>query len=126
LRPKTFDRVSGKLYRYPCIVVTMTDEDVVSRAAILINSKVSNLKASKPGGKPQFRATIRGKYSIELMKKLYPLMGDRRKRQLDIIFDFEAKRIDLNESHRLLARESSKGRKRSSSGQFIKEINEIS
>lgn len=67
--------------RYAVIEVTMTDEDVVKRAAGLMDVSVAFRHAPAKimaGHKPTYRARLRGRRAEDLMRQLMPLMGQRR------------------------------------------------
>ncbi len=75
---------NGKTYRYPRIGVTMTDRDVIARAALMFGTGVYDIKPSGPNSYlPQFRTGIGGQKAYEWMLKLYSFMGARRKSQMD-------------------------------------------
>lgn len=75
-------KYKGKTYRYPRLTVNMTDLDVIERAAALIGCKVQVLPV-QPGRLPAFRATRVGSAAAALMRELRPLMGERRRAQID-------------------------------------------
>jgi hypothetical protein len=83
----------GREYRYPKIVVGMTDLDVIEHAASLLGeNKVYPLPPSKQGErKPAFRAHVSGRKAADLMHQLYPLLGQRRRARIDqILTEYEA------------------------------------
>lgn len=71
----------------PIIRLQMTDRDVVARAAILMGVKCSEHQWSKryadKDWKPTFMATVKGIRAVQLMRDLYPLLGERRQAQID-------------------------------------------
>lgn len=74
------ERCGGKV-RYSVVEVTMTDHDVVTRAADLMGVKPAYRFApakQKAGHQPTWRARLRGKRAESLMHELLPLMGTRR------------------------------------------------
>lgn len=76
--------IKTKTNKLPCISVEMTDEDIINRVALLFGNKYQKNKCRKIGYKQSFSVRLRGKKSSELMKILYPLMGIRRKQQIDL------------------------------------------
>jgi hypothetical protein len=84
--------VRGKVYLYPKIVVTMTDLDVIQRAATLIGNAVYNVPLQKNGVSKlsQYRAQVSGVKAAELMRQLLPYMGKRRTDKIrEILRDYE-------------------------------------
>ena len=64
-----------------CVIVqlSMTDRDVVAKAAQLIGSKAVGYKRpSRPCGKPMFYCYLGGDRADVLMQQLLPFMGERR------------------------------------------------
>lgn len=78
----------------PVMVLAMTDEDVVQRAAKLFGGvTVQVCTPQQRHHKVPFVARLTGRKAVQLMRKLYPLMGERRQRQmLRAIYSFEDKR----------------------------------
>ncbi|QGH78304.1 HNH endonuclease [Streptomyces phage Tribute] len=76
--------VKGKVYLYPKIVVTMTDLDVIQRAATLLGNAVYNVPLQKNGVSKlkQYQAQISGAKAADLMKELLPHMGRRRSEKI--------------------------------------------
>lgn len=74
--------VNEKLYLYPRIVITMTDCDVISKAAKMFATSVYTLPPSKDGRKQQYRAQINGYRAVVLMSRLLKYMGDRRSKKI--------------------------------------------
>lgn len=85
------NRGGGKTYRYPKIVVGMTDRDIIERVAAIFGTSVYNLpdytypQYQKPR-KPAYRAAVQGTKAAELMKALYPWLGARRRAKVDEVF----------------------------------------
>ena len=79
--------VKGKVYYYPRVVVTMTDEDVIQRAARVFGTGVYTVpqRKDRPQDKQQWRAQINGSRAAELMSLLRPNMGNRRGKKIDEI-----------------------------------------
>ena len=87
-------RYKGSTYRYPKIVVQMTDEDVVRRIAGLFSTRYCQL-ARKPPHKNVFSCAISGARAADLMRELLPYMGERRRRRIDeILTAYETSSFD--------------------------------
>ncbi len=68
----------------PYISLQMTDEDVVARAANLFQVGYQRTKNRKPGlWKASYMVQFRGSRAASLMRDLRPLMGVRRKSQIE-------------------------------------------
>ena len=76
---------NGRIYRYPQIVIQMTDEDVVQRVADVFGTKLyRNKKVYGTGSKLLcFKAVCSGQRAATWMAKLRPMMGVRRKLKID-------------------------------------------
>lgn len=64
----------------------MTDEDIVHRAAVLMNTIVYADHSERyrlNGWKQPFMCTVSGAKAVRLMKEIYPFMGERRQKQID-------------------------------------------
>lgn len=70
----TFDLHKGK---YARIRVSMTDRDVVGRAAHLMDGRI-RMTISPVGLKPMFHTEITGHKAEAIMRELLPFMGARR------------------------------------------------
>jgi hypothetical protein len=69
------------------VALAMTDEDVVSRAAMLLEtSRQAPPYRRAVHHKPVYTARFRGLRAVEVMQALYPMMGARRQRQIDEAF----------------------------------------
>ncbi len=69
----------------PRIQVFMTDEDIIAQAADFFGVRYSLARrygAEAMKWKPAYLTHLRGKRAVELMKQLYPLMGNRRQEQI--------------------------------------------
>ena len=66
------------------VALSMTDEDVVQRAALLLEAPVFALERRKVHYKPAFVMRVRGRRAIEVMTALRPRMGERRRSQIDL------------------------------------------
>lgn len=82
--------VNKKLYLYPKIVVSMTDQDVIRRVCSLFETSVYVVPKDKRGDwKQQYRASIQGARAASLMQQLLPWMGERRSAKiLDILSQY--------------------------------------
>jgi hypothetical protein len=81
----TSQRHRGRVYRYPKIVVNMTDQDVIARAAAMFGTSIYALPP-RVGYKQQWRATANGSYAAAWMCDLYPWLGLRRRARVAAIF----------------------------------------
>lgn len=68
--------------RTPRISVQMIDADIISRVADLFGVKAAGPRLISDY-KPIFTATLKGARAIALMHLLHPLMGARRRGQID-------------------------------------------
>ena len=69
--------------RAPRISLAMTDSDVVHRAAALLGVRSVYAYTRRQGRKTSFQFAVRGSRATEVMRLLYPLMGARRKAQIE-------------------------------------------
>jgi hypothetical protein len=84
-------RVGGKVYRYPCVAVAMTDRDVIERAASLMGTVVRFAQNTR-GNKPYWRAHRTGAPAVEIMQRIRSLMGKRRSGRIDgLIAEWDAR-----------------------------------
>lgn len=72
-------RMSG---RSIAISVSMTDRDVIDRAATLMRGRVFALRAHLPHYKPPWRAQVKGPRAAGWMMTIYELLGMRRRQQV--------------------------------------------
>ncbi len=81
-------RSSERDGRRPIIRVQMTDRDVVARVAVIWGvAVISGGKQRFEHYKPTFIAKISGARGADWMRRLRPLMGERRKAQIDSALD---------------------------------------
>lgn len=68
----------------PRISLQMTDEDVVRRVATMFKLTYvqSRRYEKKVNWKQSFCVILRGQRAVSLMKRLYPYMGERRKKRI--------------------------------------------
>ncbi|MDA8098415.1 MAG: hypothetical protein M0042_02165 [Nitrospiraceae bacterium] len=69
--------VGGKIYRYPHIVIGMTDKDTIDRVGALFGTKTANPDNGE-GRKPFYRAQITGAKAADFMQSILPYMSARR------------------------------------------------
>jgi hypothetical protein len=69
--------------RLVTVRVSMTDRDVVARAASLMGVGIASFRPKNPKHRPVWIATAKGTRARELMVMLKPLMGERRQSQID-------------------------------------------
>lgn len=68
----------------PRIGIQMTDYDIIWRVSKMFGVKyVQPRRYEKNGWKQCYCAVLRGSKAVDLMKRLRPLMGSRRKKQID-------------------------------------------
>lgn len=67
----------------PRIVLQMTDEDVVARAAKLLGVACVPYPARQVNWKPTFVCRLTGNRAVIVMQQLHPIMGTRRQQQID-------------------------------------------
>ena len=68
--------------RMPIISLQMTDEDVVAKVSQLFGVKYYSVPPKKEHHKTVFSMRLRGYHAVEIMKKLNPLMSNRRQSQI--------------------------------------------
>ncbi|HEX2907188.1 MAG TPA: hypothetical protein VHO69_10035 [Phototrophicaceae bacterium] len=70
--------------KYPQIKINMTDYDVITHVTNLFD--VTYIQTSIPKydhWKPNYGTLVKGKRAVRLMCQLYPLMGERRRQQIE-------------------------------------------
>ncbi len=67
----------GRRYKYrrPVIQLGMNDRDVVARASVIMQCAAPRAYPSAPG---HYKIMVAGKRAVELMRVLFPHMGQRR------------------------------------------------
>jgi len=91
------------------ITLSLTDKDVVERCVKILNSTYYCIPERHNGHKKTYGFQIKSEKSISIMNALYPYMGERRKKTIDVVkkkWEFhceksfeankKASRIDLN------------------------------
>jgi hypothetical protein len=79
-------REKDKTYWVPRIQLAMVDQDVVERAANLMNVSFHHVHPPsfvRAGAQAQWRLGLRGKRAVSLMMALYPHLGGRRREQIE-------------------------------------------
>jgi len=102
------------------ISVQMTDEDIIKRVSELFGVSYFYIKSKNVKWKDTYSTRVRGKSAVELMKELRPLMGVRRKGQID-----EATKAFKPLRKTFLDEDIQQIKKMQSSGMFHKEIAEV-
>lgn len=111
--------VNKKPYRYPRIGVNMTDYDVIERVSKLWNIKIFVMKPAGVSKKIGYRVTLSGKKAAYLMQQIRPLMGERRKNQIDKTLQEYETQVPPNEKRRKACSEYAQTRHRNNKGQFV-------
>lgn len=79
---------NGNKEATPRIQLTMTDEDVVERAANLLGTKVTSTNWRTKGDKAVFRTSLARQDDLKIiLTKIYPYMGQRRKEKIDVLLE---------------------------------------
>lgn len=78
----SFMRPSPSTPNQPAVALAMTDEDVVRRAATLLETGVYTLGRRQAHHKDVFSLRVRGRRAVEVMTALKPLMASRRQEQI--------------------------------------------
>jgi len=77
------------------ISLQMTDEDIVSRVSSIFGVKYHRIVPKNTAWKDSFSIVLRGVKAMELMKRLQPLMGSRRQKQIqDALGRYDPERRD--------------------------------
>lgn len=69
------------------IAVEMTDEDIIKRICIIFGTKYCKPKVRKSTHKQSYKTIVRGAKAVEIMKLIFPIMGDRRKERIKNCID---------------------------------------
>ena len=69
--------------RSPALQVSMVDRDVIERAGALLGSSVAVIPARREGWRTAYSVRVRGRPAVLWMRRLRPLMGARRRGQID-------------------------------------------
>jgi len=76
----------------PKITISMTDKDVMEKAALLMVAPCRRINRPTITGKDVFRAELYGNPAIVLMEKLLPFMGERRSTKIREVLSAAATR----------------------------------
>lgn len=68
----------------PRVAVEMTDYDIIWQVKRLFGVKYMQKNDRNPRWKRSYTVSLKGRAAIELMQKLRPFMGSRRKKQIDV------------------------------------------
>lgn len=68
----------------PSILATSTDKDVIDRAAAILGCRAYAYRRQREHHKQPYRLAKRGAGAVEWMMLLRPLMGERRRVQIDV------------------------------------------
>jgi hypothetical protein len=80
----------------PRISLQMTDQDITEKAASLLGvSSVKGCKPKKEHHKQCYAVVVRGAKAVEIMKELFPLMGERRKKQITAAIESHKPQINF-------------------------------
>lgn len=79
------------------IKLQMTDEDVVRKAAIIMNVSCYPQKPATLNRKPTWRLNCSGDKAVAIAKRILPFMGRRRKEKIEELLSFAALRMSLAE-----------------------------
>lgn len=114
------NHVGGRVYRYPKVAVNMTDEDIIERVAALFGTKVYVMPQYVEGRKQQWRAHATGSNAAAWMRRLYPLLGQRRRARIDeVLAEYDACE-PTDDRRRKSCKEATLRRERdSATGQFV-------
>lgn len=112
-------RVAGRVYRYPRVGVTMSDQDVVQRVADLFGTRVTKVKPGPQSNLPTYRFTLVGSRAAEVMGRLRSWLGQRRRRQIDAALAEYAQREPANERRRRWSAEAAAARPRDALGRLL-------
>ncbi len=69
--------------RHPVVALQMTDKDVVSRVAAMFGRKTGCWQSPQARWRPTYMTRITGAKAVAWMTALRPLMGTRRRAQID-------------------------------------------
>jgi hypothetical protein len=75
---------NGNNFATPRIQLTMTDQDVVEKAARLLNTKVTSTDWRTKGDKAVFRTSLARQEDLKkVLTDIHPFMGKRRQEKID-------------------------------------------
>lgn len=109
---------NGRVYLYPRVGVTMSDRDVIDRAAKTFGTKVFVMPPRDRGRLTLYRVVAMGKPAVTLMERLYTHMGIRRKKQIDYALSVHYAKPDPDSARRSWSVEAAKEKIRDGKGRF--------
>jgi hypothetical protein len=69
--------------RSPAVVLSMVDRDIVDRAGALLGASVQVVPSRRENWRTAYSVRVRGARAVLWMKRLRPLMGARRGKQIE-------------------------------------------
>lgn len=116
--------VNKKVYTYPAIVVSMTDQDTIATAAHLLGRKpygpFSNERPRDTAPrKLMYRAILSGYAAASMMRRLLPFMGERRSSRIREILMAWDDRPSTRSMRSASCSRAAAHRPRSPKGQFL-------
>jgi hypothetical protein len=78
-----FGRGTPSQPRHPRVALVMKDKDVIARVANLFDHSYTPENPRKDHWSTTYKFTLRGTPAAQLMKQIYPIMGERRRGQID-------------------------------------------
>lgn len=68
----------------PKVQISMTDKDIIQRVADILGVKSFwTRQPARPGWKVSYQLTVNGQRAVDLMMRIRPMMGERRREQID-------------------------------------------
>jgi hypothetical protein len=65
------------------VSITTTDEDIIQRVSLIFEVKYQKVRKRQEHWKQSYTIRIYGRKAVELMKKMRPVMSQRRQEQID-------------------------------------------
>lgn len=75
--------------------VEMTDEDIIQRVSILLNTSYALVKPRKAHFKTSYRLQIKGSRAAAIMSQILPFMGERRSKKIKECTEFFSKALEV-------------------------------
>jgi len=69
----------------PVVSLSLTDKDVLTRAAQIFQTSIYHYSPKELNHKDQYEFQIKSEKAISIMNALYPYMGERRKKTIDVV-----------------------------------------
>jgi hypothetical protein len=76
-------RLAPSAPRSPAVQLSMVDRDIVERAGNLLSAAVTVVPSRREGWRTAYCVRVRGARAVLWMERLQPLMGSRRRQQID-------------------------------------------